>query len=326
MPDLSVTYMGLKLDNPIIVGSSGLTQSVEKAKKCEEAGAGAIVIKSLFEETLSTEDWGVETKYHSHTEAYDYHLAHMEMLYGPKEYTKLIEETKKATSIPVIGSINCVSADWWPEFAEQIEAAGADALELNIFTTAVKPFQEPRELEETYLDVYRAVKDKVKIPIALKIGRYLTSIPNFASKLDKEGLDALVLFNRFTEPDIDVDKEEMRTTFSFSGADEMHIPLRWIAVIDGYVSMDTSASTGVKSAEDVVKFLLAGAKTTQVASAFYQHGLGLIEEMKQGLADWMNAKGYKKIDDFRGKLHFKDSKDPAKYLRTQFMQKSGAID
>lgn len=326
MPNLQTKYLNLDLKNPIIVASSGLTKSVQKIQDCEKAGAGAVIVKSLFEEVLAQDDWGLSESADYHPEAYEYMRNEIHLQYGPKEYCDLIREAKEKVSIPVIGSINCVSTKWWPQFAKQIEASGADAIELNIFTTANEVTVTSSDLEKLYFDILTTVKEKVNIPVAMKVGMYFTSLPHLASELDKRGLNALVLFNRFTEPDIDINQMKLKTTFSFSTRNESHRILRWIAILSDKVECDLSATTGIQTSEDVIKMLLAGATTVQIASVLYNNGLDKISEMVDGVIQWMEKHQFKTVDEFSGKLSFQETVSPDTYLRAQFMEKIRNID
>ncbi|MDZ7724031.1 MAG: dihydroorotate dehydrogenase-like protein [candidate division KSB1 bacterium] len=326
MPSLQTQYLHLKLDNPIIVASSGLTKSVEKIRECEEAGAGAVVIKSMFEEVLAQEDYGIAASAGYHTEAIDYLRSELEMQYGPEEYCHIIREARDSVKIPVIASINCVSDKWWPQFAKKVQDAGAHALELNVFKTATKADLSPEQLEALYFDILEQVKKSVDIPVALKIGSNFSSLPNFAANLVKRGADGLVLFNRFTQTDIDIKSMKLKTTFSFSSADEMRRILRWTAILSGQVNCDFSATTGVKTGSDVVKLILAGASAVQVASLFYNKGLSMIGSMKKEIEQWMADKNIKSIDDFKGRLSFSESGETDQYLRVQFMEKIRGVE
>lgn len=326
MPDLSTSYMGLPLRNPIIVGSSGLTNSVEKIAECERAGAGAVVVKSLFEEVLAREDWGLEKSAPFHPEAQDYLTSEINLQYGPNQYCDLLAEAKIRVKIPVIGSINCVSTKWWPEFAKKIEAAGADAIELNIFSVPTDTQIPGGAYENLYTDILKKVKSKIKIPVAIKISRYFTSLPHLVSQLDKTGTDAVVVFNRFTEPDIDIDHIKLRTTFTFSSEDDMYPVLRWVILLSNKVKCDISATTGIHTAQGAIKFLLAGAKTVQLASVLYQEGLSKLTSMIKEIETWMEDHQFKTVDEFRGKVNFLSRSEPALYLRAQFMEKIRNID
>ncbi|MDX9757907.1 MAG: dihydroorotate dehydrogenase-like protein [Bacteroidota bacterium] len=326
MPNLSTSYMGLTLKNPIIVASSGLTRSLEKVKECEAAGAGAVVLKSLFEEVLIERDAGMRESVIDHTEAYDYYFAGLERLYGARDYTDMIKRIKAECAIPVIASINCVSDEWWPEFAAQLQAAGADALELNVFTTATDLSMDAARIEDLYFRILATVKRHVHIPVALKIGPWFSALPHLAVAFGHRELDALVLFNRFTQPDIDIAAMKLKTTFSFSSGDELALPLKWTALMSHYLPYDLCATTGIKSADDVIKLLLAGASAVQVASVLYQQGLGTIARMTAGLEEWMSEKGFDSIAQFRGTLSFHSADTAAHYLRAQFMEKISEIE
>jgi dihydroorotate dehydrogenase (fumarate) len=326
MPSLETRYMNLNLKNPIIVASSGLTNSVEKISACEEAGAGAVVIKSMFEEVLAKDDWGLAESAPYHPEAHDYLNAELQLQYGPNDYCELISNSKSRVKIPVIASINCISAKWWVEFAKKVENAGADALELNIFSIPTDPEEESATREKTYYEVLESVKAKIDIPVAMKIGRNFTSLPNLLSQLDKRGLDAVVMFNRFTEPDIDIHNLKMRTTFSFSSQDEIHTLLRWIALVSPNISCNISATTGIHTAEGIIKLLLAGASTVQLASVLYKNGLKMIKKLLDDISQWMSTYNLENIEDFKGRVGFSPEYDPEVYLRAQFMEKIRGIE
>ena len=326
MPDLSTSYMGLSLRNPVIVGSSGLTNSVEKIIECEQAGAGAVVVKSLFEEVLAHEDSGLEKSSTFRSEAQDYLNSEIQLQFSPNQYCDLIAAAKTKVKIPVIGSINCVSTQCWPEFAKIIEAAGADALELNIYSIPTDTTIPGVTYETLYYEVLDNVKSKVKIPVSMKIGRYFTSLPHLISQLDKNGVDAVVFFNRFTEPDIDIDHLKLRTTFTFSSDDDMYPVLRWVILIADKVKCDISATTGIHTAQAIIKFLLAGAQTVQLASVLYQEGLSKLTRMIQEIENWMAANSFESVDQFRGKVNFSSQRKPEIYLRAQFMEKIRNID
>ena len=326
MANLETRYLGLTLKNPIIVGSSGLTSTPEKIATCEKAGAGAVVVKSLFEEVLAGQDWGLEQSAGYHPEAQAYLNAELQMQYGPNEYCDLIEKAKSLTTFPVIGSINCISTKWWPEFAKKIEAAGADAIELNIFSVPNDPEKNSNTVEQLYFDVLKKVKETVKIPIAMKIGRNFTSLPNMISRLDKLGAGGIVMFNRFTEPDIDIHKLKLKTTFSFSTEEEINTLLRWVAIVSDKVDCDISATTGIHTAEGVIKLILAGASTVQLASVLYRNGLGKIREILGEIDIWMEEYKIQNMDQFKGKLSFSPNFDPEMYLRAQFMERIRDIE
>lgn len=323
MPNLETSYMGLKLKNPIIVGSSGLTKSPNKIKACEDAGAGAVVIKSLFEEVLAEEE--VSTSY-AHPEAYEYLRAEVNLQYGPEEYAKLISDTKAAVDIPVIASINCVSDKWWPEFARKIENAGADALELNVFPMVNDVVQDSSTVENSYYEIVKLVKSEIDIPVSMKISMYFTALPQFVARLTGFGLKGLVLFNRFVEPDIDINKLRLKTTFPFTTSDDIQHVIRWIALLSDKTICDLSATTGIHTQEAIIKLLLAGASNVQLASVLYKQGFKKIEEFLNGIESWMEKHEFESIADFKGSLSFKNSQSPDLYLRSQFMERIRDIE
>ncbi|MBN2571952.1 MAG: dihydroorotate dehydrogenase-like protein [Ignavibacteriales bacterium] len=324
MPNLGTKYMNLNLKNPIIVGSSGLTSSVEKVKAAEVAGAGAVVLKSLFEEVLANES-EIESSIPYHPEALDYYQSQLEKEYGARDYIELIKKCKAEIRIPIIASINCQSAKWWANYTKQIESAGADAIELNVFTTANNTIVTSRDIEQLHLDILESVKNVVKIPVSLKIGIYFTSLPNFAVELDKQGLNGLVIFNRFTEPDIDINSVELKTSFVFSSSDEILRTLRWTALLKDKVEFDISATTGIQNSDDVIKMLLAGASTVQLVSILYREGVEKIKDILKGIEEWMTKHNFNSIDEFKGKLSFARTKTPEHYLRAQFIEKIKSV-
>lgn len=326
MPDLSTTYMGLSLNNPVVVASSGITKSVDKIVDCENAGAGAVVIKSVFEEVLAQQDYGISDSASYHTEAIDYLRSELELQYGPQEYCDIIADAKAKVDIPVIASINCISSKWWPSYAQQFEQAGADALELNVFKTATGLNEDSQSIEQLYFDILTSVKEHVNIPVSLKIGFYFSALPHFVSQLARHGANGVVLFNRFTEPDIDIDKLSLRTTFSFSTSYDLYKPLRWTAIMAGQVGCDIAATTGVKSAKDAIKLLLAGANCVQLASLLYQKGIDSLTDVVNEIDAWMNAHDFASVAEFKGKLSFKNTTTPDEYLRAQFLEKIRGVE
>lgn len=326
MPSLETRYLNLDLKNPIIVASSGLTKSVDKIKACENAGAGAVVVKSLFEEALANEEWGLQEATSFHAEAYDYLRAEIEKQYGPRDYCALLEEAKEKVDIPVIASINCVSSKWWPSFAAEIEAAGADALELNIYPSVYDTAMKSQQVDALYYDVIEQVRAKTKLPLAVKVSSYFSSIPNVADELCRRGAGALVFFNRFTHPDIDIKKIALTTTFNYTVGSEMYTPLRWIAMLAGRVTGDFAATTGIKTGEDIIKFLLAGASAVQIASLFYRQGVEQISPLLDTIESWMEEKGFDRIEDFKARLSFKNTQTPEHYLRAQFIHKVRGVE
>ena len=262
----------------------------------------------------------------AHTEAYDYLRAEVNMQYGPVEYCDIIKEAKKAVKIPVIASINCISPKWWPDFAKKVEASGADALELNVFPVVVDAINSSANVEQLYMDILDSVKSSISIPVAMKISMYITALPHLAIQMGRKGLDGLVMFNRFVEPDIDIKEMKLKTTFPFSDGDDINNVLRWIALLSGRVKSDLSATTGIHSSEAIIKLLLAGASTVQLASVLYKKGFKVINELLSEIENWMLEKKFDKVFDFKGKLNFMNIKTPDLYLRSQFMERVRNIE
>jgi len=321
MADLSTTYLGLSLRNPVIVSSSGLTGTLPGVKRCADAGAGAVVLKSLFEEQIDAEMSTQEEEYEvtMHPEATEY-VQQMGKHIGPTDYLKLVEDAKKSAGIPIIASVNCVSSRWWTDYARQIQDAGADAIELNL-SLMPRSFSQPaQEVERSLARIIEEVRKQVTIPIAAKIGPYFTSLPYFATQLRRAGLDAMVLFNRFYQLDIDVGRIELTPGYQFSAATEIHQTLRWVSILYDHIGCDLSASTGVHEGTDAVKLLLAGAQSVQVCSVLYRKSVDHIATITKDIAAWMDDKGFKTIGDFRGKLSQAESSMPQAYERLQYIK------
>ncbi len=334
MVDLSTKYLGITLKNPIIVGSSGLTNSVEKIQDLEKKGAGAVVLKSIFEEEIAleyadfikTETSNYNDKYFDYEgrknpiEYYDYVIREENL----KKYVALIKDSKSKVSIPVIASINCYfdSAEWIP-YARNLEQAGADALELNMFFPPTDISRTREDKENVYFQIVNNIRKNITIPIALKISYYFTDLALMIQKLSNTGINGLVLFNRFFSPDIDINKQEIIPSYILSTPSDLSISLRWIAIMAKKVGCDLAASTGVHDGEAVIKQILAGADAVQVVSCLYKNGVEHLEKLLERLENWMTARGYKSLSDFKGKLSQAKSADPAVYDRVQFMRYYG---
>lgn len=323
MPDISTTYMGLKLKSPIMASSSGLTSTLEDIKAIEKAGAGAVVLKSLFEEEIVTELEREMNKMHSenylYPETMDYYDT-FDVHDTLSNYLKLISDCKKEVKIPVIASINCITPHNWPYFAKSLEDAGADALELNIYALPSDTERTGQEQEQLYFDVIKAVKEVVSIPVAIKISHYFSNLANILKRFSETGIDGIVLFNRFYSPDIDTDSLEVIPTNIFSHEKDYIMPLRWIGIVSGRVDCDLSATTGIHESRTIIKMLLAGAQTVQLASTLYQNGIETIERYNREITNWMQRKNFESIDQFRGLLNQSNVSNPAGYLRVQFMK------
>jgi dihydroorotate dehydrogenase (fumarate) len=328
MADLSTTYMGLKLRNPIIAGSSGFTNFLENIVKIYEQGAGAIVLKSLFEEQINfsiNKTFNGNENNYAYPEALDY-ISHYTRSNDLDNYLNLIREAKSKVNIPVIASINCVSASEWISFARNIQEAGADALELNIFVLPSDPRRKSEQHEQVYFDILQSVMKQVKIPVAAKISYYFSGLTNMALQLSWTGISGLVLFNRFYSPDIDIDKFEVTTSNVYSTPGENTLTLRWIAMLADKIQCDIAASTGIYDGKSAIKQMLAGAKAVQIVSVLYQKGFGQIELMTREMESWMNKHQFSGTKDFIGKMSYKEVKNPAAYERVQFMKHFAGIE
>jgi dihydroorotate dehydrogenase (fumarate) len=338
MANLSTNYMGLSLKNPIIVGSSGLTNSIENLKKMEAANAGAIVLKSIFEEQIVFEaakfidstdpslsamkkgfDDILQNRSYDYIEAMEY-MTNFAKEHTLNEYLNFIKLAKKSVNIPIIASINCVSAYDWSFFAKRIQEAGADALELNLYILPSDVNKTAAIYDEMYRKIISDVKKFVTFPISLKLSYYSSSLVNTFVELSKSGIAGMVLFNKPYNPNINIKKIEISTGNIFSSEDEYLRSLRWTAILTGKVSCDIAASTGVHDYETVVKLLLSGANAVQVASLLYQKGIEEINNLTIGLSNWMDEHNFKTIEEFRGKLSQSNIENPAVLERVQFMK------
>ncbi|MFC2137366.1 dihydroorotate dehydrogenase-like protein [Bacteroidota bacterium] len=319
MANLETVYLTLQLKNPVIVSSSGLTNSVEKIKKLEENGAGAVVLKSLFEEQINYEAGKLMIN-SDYPEASDYITMYTKDN-AVNEYLQLISDAKRAVTIPVIASINCISTDDWIDFASKIEEAGADAIELNVFVLPTNKNAVSGEYENVYFDLAGKIKRVIDIPVAMKLGSNFTNLPALINRLQATGINGVVLFNRFYEPDIDINNMKIVSSEVFSTPSDIRKSLRWIGIIyDKVPKIDLAASTGIHDGNAVIKQLLAGAKVTQICSSIYKKGPEHIKKILRDLEDWMDIKSFENIDQFRGKLSYKSIKDPILYERAQFMK------
>jgi len=325
--DLSVKYLGLNLRNPIIIGSSGLTNSVEKVRDLERQGAGAIVLKSLFEEQIAMEQ---EKSYSQndfdYPEAMDYMKAYAAE-YTYADFIELIRGAKAAVDIPVIASVNCVSLGKWTEMANKIEEAGADALELNISLLPSDIEKTSAQNEKTYFDIIEAVRKQVNIPIALKMSHYSAGLAHLVRQLSfTKMVDAFVLFNRYYSPDINIHDLSITSSGVLSHPENISDSLRWVALLSGKIKTPIAASTGIHSGEDVIKQLLAGATAVQVVSSIYKNGTTQIGKMLNDVEEWMTEKGYNSIEDYRGDISYDKFNEPEAFERIQFMKYFGGYE
>lgn len=319
MMDLKTEFAGLKLKNPIIISSSGLTSSAEKIEKLEQAGAGAIVLKSLFEEQIMQKAKQTNEPVY-YPEGGNYLTEHL-CAQDLSSYLKLIQESKKRCTIPIIASINCCTSKEWVEFAHKIETAGADAIELNILSIQASPYYECGEFENQHIDILRKIKERVHIPVIMKLGTNLTNPVALINKLRLHGAEGIVLFNRLYQTDIDIQKLEYVSGEILSSPSDLPISLRWIGLSSSMVSnIDYAASGGVHSAEAAIKSILAGASAVEICSIIYKTGNQSIRPMLQSIEKWMIQKGYESISQFKGLLKAKDINSTNLYERTQFLR------
>ncbi|MEE4255741.1 MAG: dihydroorotate dehydrogenase-like protein [Bacteroidales bacterium] len=328
MANLSTSYMGFNLKNPIIVGSSGLTNSVENIVEIERSGAAAVVLKSLFEEQINhmiAKTMHSNNGNFSYPEADDY-ITNYTRDNDIDNYIKLIRGAKEAVQIPVIASINCISSADWVSFAGKIEAAGADGLELNIFILPSDPKRDAAQNEAVYFEIIEKVKKEVTIPVAIKISSYFSGLANFTLKLSWTGINGMVLFNRFFSPDIDIDNFKVTATNVFSSPEELAMSLRWVAMLSSRLHCDVAASTGIHDGKAVIKQLLAGAKAVQIASILYKKDFSVIGNMLKDLESWMDKHGFESLDPVIGKMSIKEVENPAAFERVQFMKHFSGIE
>ena len=322
--DLTTTYLGLNLKNPIVPSAGPLSHTVDSMKRLEDAGASAIVMYSLFEEqivhdaaelnyflTQGTESFAEALTYFP--EADDYNL-------GPEEYVEHIHRAKGTLGIPVIGSLNGVSAGGWVKFARKIEEAGADAIELNVYYIPTDPALTGTAVEERYIDVLREVKSTVKIPVAIKLSPFFSSMANMARRLDDAGANWRVLFNRFYQPDFDLEVLEVTPNVILSTPQAMRLPLRWVAILHGQVKASIAATSGIHTTQDVLKMLMAGADVTMMCSALLKHGAGRIGEVLTELTRWMEEHEYESVRQMKGSMSQKSVADPAAFERANYMK------
>jgi dihydroorotate dehydrogenase (fumarate) len=327
MLNLETSYLGLKLKNPIIAASCGLTNSVDSIKKLADNGISAIVLKSLFEEQiLYYAHKKVAENSLDYPEAYDY-IKNYSKINEIEQYIILIQKAKNAVSIPIIASINCISPSEWVTFAKEIENAGADAIELNIMHLYSNPKFTANDIEKRLFDIIDKVRSNTKLPLSVKLSNHYTSLAHILTKLDwNKIVQGIVLFNRQYSPDIDLEKMKITSTNIFSSPNDYSESLRWIAIMSNKINTDLVATTGIWDGKTVVKQLLAGAKAVQVSSVLYKKGFEVINEMLKDIESWMAAKGYKSISQFRGSMSMQNVDSPAAFERTQFMKYFSQIE
>ena len=322
--DLKTTYLGLELSSPLVVSASPLSEKVDNVKRMEDAGAAGVVLHSLFEEQLEQEARTIDHYLRSGSESYaestsffphepDYRL-------GPHEYLEHIHRSKEAVKIPVMGSLNGSSPGGWTRYAKQIEQAGADALELNIYHVPADLETTGPEVEQLYIDVVKSVRDHVNLPLAVKVSPFFSATGNMARRLVEAGADGLVLFNRFYQPDIDLEELEVKPNVLLSTPQAMRLPLRWIAILHGRLKASLAGTGGIHTHEDVLKMIMAGADVTMLCSALLRHGVDQLRLVKNGMQEWMEAHEYASIAQMKGSVSQRACPRPAEFERANYMR------
>jgi len=322
--DLKTTYLGLKLKNPVVPSASPLSRNLDSMKRLEDAGAAAIVMYSLFEEQVEHEaaelDHYLSYGTHSYQEALSYFPTVEEYNLGPDQYVEFLHQAKQSLGIPVIGSINGISSGGWIDYARKMEQAGADAIELNIYYIPTDPKLASQEVEDRYVNVLHAVKRAVKIPVAVKLSPYFSSFAHVAVRLDEAGANGLVLFNRFYQPDVDLEELEVKPNVILSTSDATRLPLRWIAILHGMVKTSLAATSGIHTAEDVIKMIMVGADVTMMCSALLKHGPGHISTVLEDVNKWMVEHEYLSVEQMKGSMSQASVADASAFERAQYMK------
>jgi dihydroorotate dehydrogenase (fumarate) len=320
MADLTTNYLGLSLPSPLVVASSALSNRIENLEAAEGHGAGAVVLRSLFEEQLEEANTELEEAAARHADASPEARTYFPpQRVGPHEYLSLVERAKKALDIPVIASLNCCAPGSWTGYAKEIASAGADALEINLYAVEADPEVSGAEIEKRYLDVVRDIRAAVKLPIAVKLSPYFTSLAHMAVQLEKAGAQGLVLFNRFLQPDISLERLAPHSVMTLSSPTEALLPLRWMGLLHGRTKAHLAASTGVYDAQGALKQILAGAQVVQLASALVKNGVPHLGKVLQGVEEWMDRRGHSTLAEVRGTLSQKEIADPGAFERAQYV-------
>jgi len=322
--NLSTRYLNLELEHPIVASASPMSESLDNIKRMEEAGAAAVVMFSLFEEQIRQEEAALEhfTSYGSDSfaEALSYFPDSDEYQVGAQQYLDLLRRAKESVDIPVIASLNGMTNAGWIDYAQHMESAGADALELNIFYIPADLATSGREVEDRYVEILEHVKSAVSIPVALKLSPFFSAFGHMAKRLDEAGADGLVLFNRFYQPDFDIEELEVSLSLELSNASEIRLPLTWIAILHGRVHASLAATRGVQSAEEIVKYVMAGADTVMTTSALLANGIEHLTTLKHDLRDWMEARGYESLEQMKGSMSQKNVADPTAFERGNYVR------
>ena len=328
MTELSTTYLGLKLKNPLVASASPISKNVDKAKKLEEAGISAIVMYSLFEEQIIHESLELDHFLSRGSESFAEALTYLPDggMYGvsPERYLNQVAGLKKAVNVPVIGSLNGVSKGGWTSYAKRIEEAGADALELNLYYLVTDPNMTSQQVEDAQVELVADVKSAIKIPLAVKLSPFVTSLPNFAKRIVDAGASGLVLFNRFYQPDFDLDELDIVHNLDLSTSAELRLPLRWISILSSKVNADYALTSGVHTAQDVLKAMMAGAKVAMMASTLLHNGPQAVPAVLENLQAWMKEHEYESIQQMQGSMSQKNVKEPAAFERANYMKVLGS--
>jgi dihydroorotate dehydrogenase (fumarate) len=324
MVDLTTNYLGLKLKNPLVASPSPLSEKVANVIRMQEAGIAAVVMYSLFEEQIIHEslelDYFLNRGTESFAEALTYYPDIGKYSLAPDKYIETLEKTKKAVNIPVLGSLNGVSTGGWIEYARKIQDAGADGLELNLYYLPVDLALTSSQLEDNYIKLVSDIRSSIKIPLAVKLAPFFTALPNFANRLVEAGADGLVLFNRFYQPDLDLENLEVVPNLVLSNSDELRLPLRWIAILYGKVKADLALTTGVHTPEDAIKAIMAGANVAMTTSALLKHGTRAITQILEGMEAWMSDHEYESVQQMRGSMSQGAVAEPAAFERANYMK------
>jgi len=330
MVDLSTNYLGLQLKNPIVASASPLSKKVDSVQRLEDAGAAAVVMYSLFEEQITHESNALDHFLNSGTESFAEALSYFPDLekynVGPEEYLELVARLKKAVSIPVIGSLNGFTTGGWVDYAKKIEQAGADALELNIYSIPTDPLMTAADLEQSYIDLFTDIRKNLNIPVAVKLSPYFTSPANLAVRLAKAGANGLVLFNRFYQPDLDTETLEVVPSLHLSTSADLLLPLRWTAILYGRVQADLALTSGVHTSQDAIKAVMAGAAVAMMASELIAYGAGRITVIVDEMGKWMEEYEYTSVKQMRGSMSQKAVADPTAFERANYMKALTSFD
>jgi len=322
--DLTTTYMGLKLKNPLVPSASTLSEKIDNLRKMEDSGAAAVVCYSLFEEEIIQESRELNDRLNQGTESFfeatSYFPEPDKLLIGPDFYLEHIRKAKAAVGIPIIGSLNGCSEGGWVQYAKLIQDAGADALELNIYFMSTDAASQSEQIERVYLEILKAVKAQVTIPVAVKLSPFFSAMASMAKRLEQAGADGLVLFNRFYQPDIDLEALEVVPNVLLSTPQALRLPLRWIGILNGRVGISLAATSGIHNADDVLKLIMAGADVTMLCSALFQKGVGHLTTVLNEMTRWMEEHEYESIKQMKGSLSQRSSANPAAFERANYMK------